>query len=225
MRKMNQELETLGQKFSRVRRERSIDIRTISDRLKIKEQFVIAIEEDNFENFSSDTHIKGFIRNIAKELGIDPQIAIKIYNRDNRTNTKACNPKQIDRPDSSKGMYSPFKGLLLGLFLTFWLILFIIVFNQITSSSRPELTITFPVYIDAQETDRYILDWERDEIVLRGDIQAGNSLRVNNMAIDTYGMDKFETASFPLEDGENTLTIETRNQYGVKNTLTIQIFR
>ena len=69
----------IGISLQKARRERKISLKKAYEDTRIKIKYLIALEEDNYDLFSADIYIKGFLRNYANYLGLDGDELIKIY--------------------------------------------------------------------------------------------------------------------------------------------------
>lgn|GEM_PF-845333 len=73
--------ETLGEFLKRERESKSISLRELAKKTKVREQFLKAIEEDRFELLPSPVYIKGFLSAYAKSIGLAPRDVLLRYER------------------------------------------------------------------------------------------------------------------------------------------------
>lgn len=73
------ERESLGKYLKREREDRKITLREVSKQIKVREQFLRAVEEDRRDLLPSVTYVKGFLSAYAKYLGLDPNEVILRY--------------------------------------------------------------------------------------------------------------------------------------------------
>ena len=71
--------ESLGKYLRREREIRKISLREVADHTRVREHFLRAIEEDQFQLLPSATYIKGFLSNYANYVGLDPNDVIQRY--------------------------------------------------------------------------------------------------------------------------------------------------
>ncbi|MDP2753119.1 MAG: DUF4115 domain-containing protein [Nitrospirota bacterium] len=71
----------VGEILRKRREESGQDIREISKTLKIRYDYLKAIEDDDFKKLPVEVYVKGYIREYADLLKIDPEIAINAYNQ------------------------------------------------------------------------------------------------------------------------------------------------
>ena len=84
-------------KYLRQQRElREISLQEVSQRTKIKKQFLIALEEDRFDELPGMAFVRGFISAYAQEIGLDPaQVLLQFeeFLRKNEPEEKESPPK------------------------------------------------------------------------------------------------------------------------------------
>jgi transcriptional regulator with XRE-family HTH domain len=71
--------ESLGKYLQRERETRKISLRRVADHTRVREQFLKAIEEDQFHLLPSGTYVKGFLLAYAKYIGLDPNEVLLRY--------------------------------------------------------------------------------------------------------------------------------------------------
>jgi cytoskeletal protein RodZ len=69
----------VGELLKKAREESGKDIKEISAVLKIRYEYLRAIEEGDFKNLPEEVYIKGYIREYAEFLHIDPETALNAY--------------------------------------------------------------------------------------------------------------------------------------------------
>ncbi|MFZ6017133.1 MAG: helix-turn-helix domain-containing protein [Nitrospirota bacterium] len=69
----------VGEILKKRREESGQDLREIAKTLKIRYDYLKAIEDENFEKLPVEVYIRGYIREYAKILNINPEAAIKAY--------------------------------------------------------------------------------------------------------------------------------------------------
>jgi len=69
----------VGETLRKRREELNLDLRQISDTLKIKYDYLRAIEEGAYERLPADVYVKGYIREYARSLNLDPESTLEAY--------------------------------------------------------------------------------------------------------------------------------------------------
>ncbi len=80
-------MQTLGDLFRTTRENKNIKITEASEATKIREALINALETGQYDRFTSETHVKSFIRAYARYLGINEEKALAIYRRDREIKT------------------------------------------------------------------------------------------------------------------------------------------
>ncbi len=76
------EKDRVGDILRRVREHRGEDIESISDYLRIRPSFLIALENSHYDELPADAYVIGFLRTYALYLGLDGRGAIDQYRRE-----------------------------------------------------------------------------------------------------------------------------------------------
>ena len=74
-------MPTLGEELKRRREERQITLNEISEATRIGIRFLKAIDSDNYSVLPGGIFTRSFIRAYAKEIGMDEEEAISLYNQ------------------------------------------------------------------------------------------------------------------------------------------------
>ncbi|MEW5899394.1 MAG: RodZ domain-containing protein [Bacillota bacterium] len=69
----------IGETFKQVRKERGLSLEEIAEKTKIRRRYLEAIEEENFGLLPGRVYVKGFLRNYAKFLGLNPEPLVALY--------------------------------------------------------------------------------------------------------------------------------------------------
>lgn len=72
-------MESIGQILKDTREQKGLSLDQVARDTHIAKRFILAIEEENFDDFPGDTYILGFLRNYAEYLGLDAAEIITRY--------------------------------------------------------------------------------------------------------------------------------------------------
>ncbi len=113
--------ETVGEYLKKERELRQITLEEISEGTKISVARLKLIEENRFDDLPAEVFVRGFIRNYAEYIGIDPEEAILRLEEDLEGEEKQI-PAAQEIPDSKfhiepKKKSSPFYWLLLAILI------------------------------------------------------------------------------------------------------------
>jgi cytoskeletal protein RodZ len=64
--------DTIGEILKRTRDSRELTVEQVNRETKISVNVIRALEQDDLDSFSSETYLKGFLKNYARFLGLDP---------------------------------------------------------------------------------------------------------------------------------------------------------
>ncbi len=71
----------IGEVLKKRREELGLDLREISQTLKIKYAYLKALEDDDLKGLPPDVYVKGYINEYAKILNLDPEPLLNDYNK------------------------------------------------------------------------------------------------------------------------------------------------
>ena len=74
----------LGHELRRAREKSSQDLRDIANLLRIRYEYLKAIEEGDIEALPGSTYMVGFVKTYAKYLGLDPKQSVRIFKSSTR---------------------------------------------------------------------------------------------------------------------------------------------
>lgn len=75
-------MSQLGELLSRQREELGLTLEDLQARTKIRLRYIEAIEAGEYDIIPGEVYVRGFIRNLADELGLDPKKALGLYHED-----------------------------------------------------------------------------------------------------------------------------------------------
>lgn len=78
------ELGSIGAYLQKIREERKISIIEISEKTKIRQQYLDAIEQGDKTELPDEVYVRGFLRSYAKALSLDPEDVIIRYDNSER---------------------------------------------------------------------------------------------------------------------------------------------
>lgn len=92
-------MDDLGQQLRAAREEKELSIEEVAEATRIPLNYLQALEDVDIDVFSSEVHARGFLRNYASFLGLDPEVIADLYDqlrgspRTRRTATSLPAPK------------------------------------------------------------------------------------------------------------------------------------
>ena len=79
----NEVLETAGQLLSKKREDLGLSIDSIAEKLNLDPKLLELLEKDNYEEFTVETYLKGYLRAYARFLDIDADKVVNLYTEKN----------------------------------------------------------------------------------------------------------------------------------------------
>lgn len=71
----------LGERLRAAREEKELSLEQVAEAIRIPLNYLQALEDESFDVFTSDVHVRGFLRNYASFLGFDPEEILDSYDQ------------------------------------------------------------------------------------------------------------------------------------------------
>lgn len=194
---------TVGQLLKKTRQRFKKNLSQIAKETKIPETTLRALEMDNFSHIPKGPFVKGFIRNYAQAINLDPEKAIAIFRRDFTITEKgSILPKglaePLDEPPSWK-RHLFIIGVVVALGTLFLGYAGLQLKNYF---APPKLAITQP-------QEGIVL--KGPMIQVKGWVSADSSVWVNDELAEVFPNGEFRI-NISLLSGENTLIVKAENR-------------
>jgi len=102
-------VETPGRALRRAREERGMSTRELAAVTRIAPRLVADLERDHYEDFPAEVFVRGFLKNCARELKLDPDELVALYQRHTGRTSQPSLDEQI-RENEEPEMGSLFDG-------------------------------------------------------------------------------------------------------------------
>ena len=173
---MNQAHRRLGDVLREARERRDIDLVRAERETKIRARYLRALEDGDYDDLPGAVYTKGFLRNYARYLALDPEELIKLYRRE-AGEPEAARPAvvtPITAPRTSRALVVT-PGAILGVFLTLLVGGFVayLVYQFVTFARVPELAITDP--------PRDVASYDGMEYTIRGETEPNSRISVEGL--------------------------------------------
>jgi len=204
-------MKTVGEILKTERIKQGKTILQIHEETKISQEALMLIEADDFFSLPPMTFVKGFIRNYAKNLNLNPDRLLAVFRRDWQQVQKGeIVSKSLVFKNRLNFSWNPKLTLIIFLFFIFVLFLVYIGIQLKNLIYSPKLVIENP--IDNQEVNQDILQ-------INGKTDNEVSVYINDQLID---LDKNNNFSYKLKlfPGENIIEIKAIDR---KNKKTVVI--
>ena len=111
-------LKLIGEIFKENREKLGFGLKEVAHNLKIRYEYLRALEENSFESLPADVYTKGYIREYARFLGIDSEPLLKAYDKQ-RAPTDQNKGIQPESPQPKKGFNYPLVLLIVSILVIF----------------------------------------------------------------------------------------------------------
>lgn len=203
---------SVGELLKKEREKRGLTLRQIEKEIKTREQFLKAVEEENWSFFPSKIYIIGIIKNYAKVLGLDSHKLIAFFRREYKKQEDIGFKTRVNsnylKPQTKKVVF-------LGLSLFFILFAGYFFFQVKQFLSPPKVTIISP------KTDRFR---SVEKITIAGKTEKEASIIIYGEKVYPNKEGIFEY-SFPLKPGKNQLLVEITGANGKKTIFKKDYFK
>jgi cytoskeletal protein RodZ len=212
-----------GETLKKRREEMGHDLRQIAETLKIKHEYLKALEDEAIKKLPAEVYVKGYIHEYAKFLNIDPEPLIKSYNEFRA----ALQPQKNKAPEreSSQKSFRPVH-ILIPVFVLFCISIVILI-KFSTSQKKPYAT----SYRDSKEITQTALHENKnvqkeqythlsEESEQKKNVQKATSRKILEIyATDTTWIlvttDKIESKEMLLQPGES-VTLRAKDCFSLK---------
>ncbi len=197
----------LGDSLKIARLKKKLSLSKISRLLNIKEQYLIALEEENFNDLPINLYAKNYLKDYAQFLDLDAEKLIK---------KSPFNTIEKEKNPFSQKIMSTFKFLVVPKIIRNIILFFLIIslflylgYYLLKSKETPELLIYQP--------KKDIITQSR-QILIEGKSDAGAEIRINGELVlaDENG---YFTETIYLKLGLNEIKISSKKKYSQKNII------
>ncbi|MEO6729555.1 MAG: helix-turn-helix domain-containing protein [Candidatus Dojkabacteria bacterium] len=226
---------TIGERLKTERERLWLSLDEVSNATRISKKYLEAIEENDFEIFSSHTQAIGFIKNYSNFLKIDPVNIIAIYKRDFEAVKQTRKIHKIDDDELEKArnptLFDKFKQTQLTSKRVWALtsILLILVFVILTTGfiksafSPPYFKIIAPINISVSESKDF--STSNKTIQIKGETAGYTLIKLNEIPLVLSTGFTFESEELPITSEVTKFVITAESQLGVKSQAILNIKR
>ncbi|MEK7597523.1 MAG: helix-turn-helix domain-containing protein [Patescibacteria group bacterium] len=184
----------------------------IEKQIKVREKYLKAVEDENWNYFSSKIYITGILKNYSRVLNLDHKKVLAFFRRDYEKKEEVKFKRKVTSAYLTSGTKNMLKITLI--ILTLFFILYFI-FQLKIYFSPPNITILSPTKTNfsVEKNVRIIGKTEKDTSVTI----AGERIYQNKEGVFVY--------EYPLNEGENKLVINLIGANGKKTTFEKTFFK
>lgn len=207
-------MKKVGEILAEKRKSLGLSLKEVEKATRIRQNFLEAIEKNEFSLISSTATVKGFLRNYAQFLGLSPENILAVFRRDFQENEKGqIIPRGIVEPiEKEKFFWTPKLTTVLFVVLSLIGIGFFLGKTYLKIFSGPSLKVFSP-----KENETF-----QKSVIVSGQTDKDATLKIDGtpVLLDEKGRFKEEVV---LPRGENVLVIEAVNRQGKKKTVSVKI--
>jgi len=205
-------MKKVGEILEEARVKRGLTIKDSSKFTRIHEQYLKALEDGNYALFSDSVHIRGFLQNYSKFLGLQSQEVLAVWRREY---------KDTEEVVQNQGKSKVFAKFVLTpqIMVTIFIVIISTFFSWYVYSQYRSYAGVPPLLIESPEDN---LVTSSKEIWIKGMSYKNAFVYVNGQEAKTT-----ETGSFrfpvSLEDGLNTFVIKASNRLGKETEVKVNV--
>ncbi|MFI5265603.1 MAG: helix-turn-helix domain-containing protein [Candidatus Levyibacteriota bacterium] len=206
-------MKNISQILKEEREKKGLSIGTVVEALKIRKNFIVDIENGNFNSLPSESYAMGFVKNYAAFLGISSNRAAALFRREYESKNIEVIPKfkKTNRlPGRRFILRSPRSYLILGVTIV---VLCYIMYQFSFLFVGPKLTLSSPENGSVVSANTVMVAGKTDPY-------ATVTVNTEDVYVDLSG--SFKTTLY-VYSGNNTVTVLAKNRYGKETKKEVQI--
>ncbi len=208
-------MKTVGEILKSARKKNKLSIDEVSQATKINKRYISAIEANQFSQLPPSAFTKGFLKNYAKLVDINPEQVLAIFRRDYDFDDRGrIIPRGLTQPPpTNKSLFQPRTLQIASISLIAVLVFGFFIFQIIQFNSPPPLHVLSPV--ENQEV--------QNPVIISGNTDPQATLKINNRTISLTQDGSFQT-EISLTPGQHSLIIESSSRSNKSTTIIRNIF-
>lgn len=198
--------QTIGDLLRSAREKAHFTLEDLSEDTHIKLDYLIALEENNFDALPAATFIKAYIRNYARLFNLDEKPLLAILRRDYEESVKGqLIPREFLYPQlKRKTLWSPIRLVFLSALLAFGIFFSYAIWQWYQLNRPPVLTLVAP------DEDAEVAA----QVIFKGQTKADATLTINSTPVALQADGSFETEIYLPQEGINTVTVKASDKNG-----------
>ncbi|MCC6711564.1 MAG: helix-turn-helix domain-containing protein [Candidatus Pacebacteria bacterium] len=206
---MIQQTKTVGELLKLEREKRRISRAQLAQEIRVKENFIHALEENRFSDLPAAVFVKGYIKAYARVLNFDPEPMLALLRRDFKESAKGkLVPQEFLKPMIKNSTFSSVRFMLLGGVGVFLVLFVYITVRWYSFISPPKVTISSPAENEVVSPQVKVIGMTEPE----------SKILVNSQAVAVQPDGTFEVNLTLTNEGMSTITVEAIDRQEKKNT-------
>ncbi|NCN06629.1 MAG: hypothetical protein GW946_02185 [Candidatus Pacebacteria bacterium] len=207
--------KTVGQILSEERQKRRLSTADFAKRARIRENYIIALESDKYEDLPPAVFVKGYVKMYARILGFDSAPVLALLRRDFSLSVRGTLvPREFLTPIlKRRNRTARVTSALIGLAVVFLTVSGYVSWQWYQLQQPPRLLITEP----SENTV------SSPSVTIRGETDIGALLTINNQPVALQPDGSFEVTLEFFTEGIVSLVAESTDQKGRTSTEVRQV--
>lgn len=202
----------LGERLSRARVEKKIELDSLAARTHIQKKYLSAIENGSFADLpEANVYGRSYVRAFAREVGIDVESALYQFNHAEGKNKEAALLSPLDKPRQFLPVFLLLRNFAAAVFVAGFF--FYLVWQVRGVLEPPKLSVYTPL-------DGYVTS--QLNVTVQGETENECQLTINGQEVRINERGHFEF-SLDLSNGLNTIIISATKKHGKTTTLTRRV--
>ncbi len=200
-------MKTSGQLLQEKRELRELEIIEIASKIHVKPEYLIALENSDFQSLPSPTTTKGYLRNYARALRLNPDTVVAMFRRDfKESQSGEIIPRGLVEPVTGKPkLINANLILIISSLIAFLIFLGFQIFSWL---SLPKLDLIQPI-----ESEVY-----GQKITVKGTTDQGATINVNGQQVLVDQNGNF-TLDLIFPAGTHSVVVRAENRDGKSRLL------
>ncbi len=214
----------LGERLLAAREQKGVDLYRAERDTKIRVRYLAALERGDYSELPGMVYTKGFLRNYALYLGLDPEEILEQYRQEfgasRPAEPVAIVPRALEAPS---GGLTFSRGVVVAAVLSLVVILFLayVAYQLLRFTQPPSLAVTQP-------PDRVTtMDATADQTVLAGTSVAGTTITIQGTGQQPYRVTTDSSGHWqqqvPLTKGQNQFSITATDPSTGKDSVPVTL--
>ena len=208
-------MKTAGLMLRDKRLEKKLELSDVSRVTKIRPEFLIHIENDDYGRIPSGATARGFIRNYSEYLGLNPSHILAVFRRDFIENQQGqIVPRGVAEPVGKTNFWTPKTTVIALVACVFAIFGGYVAYQYRILTGPPPLKISTP--------NTQVLTTQENTLVIAGVTDPEATISVNGELVALEKGGNF-SLRVPLTVGENKITVTATSKSGRKTDNIIQV--
>lgn len=198
-------MKTVGEILKNARIKKKIKRKEVVKKTKISLKYIKAIENNDYRKLPEAAFVKGFIRNYANAVDLDPEQALAVFRRDFDQNVKGkvISRKLIPSAIEKGSLWNPKTTMIVGILLVFIVLASYLIYQYRLLTSAPFLEIMSPAEQELVTAT----------ITVSGKTDPQATITINNQQV-LISSDGSFSQSLVLPQGTRIITVTSTSRSG-----------